>query len=103
MSLRNSPLHALLALCLCICGCWIPPRDYGLTAAGQRPLPPEPRWAGPPPYVTPDAPLPPGTAAGRTQVPDPLPLQEAFLLALRANEQVLVTDLENRYPAMTAA
>ena len=90
---RQTTTLCVLALTAFLCAsCYVPPRSYGLTAQGTRPVPPSPRWAGPPPYSPHPAPaaLPEMPAA---QVPSPLTLQDAFLLALKANKDILVTDL----------
>ncbi|MFW6189368.1 MAG: TolC family protein [Planctomycetota bacterium] len=89
---RRPHLLALLPFLLVLASCWVPPRQWGLNEEGRRPVPPPPRWSGRPPYRAAGA-EDRGTEPGRTELPDPLNLREAFLLALRNNKDVLVTDL----------
>ncbi len=85
-------LCVLMAVVFLCASCYVPPRSYGLTPEGTRPVPPSPRWVGPPPYA-------PGQGAATlpqtptVQVPSPLTLQDAFLMALKANKDILVSDL----------
>jgi len=88
-------LWTLIVLTVLSTSCWTPPRSYGLTDGGLRPLPAAPRWEGPPPYSPRQGPEAMADVS-TTQVPDPLTLQDAFLLALKANKDILVTDLGAR-------
>ena len=89
---ERASLCVVLAIASACTSCWIPPRGYGLTDQGLRPVPSLPRWAGPQPYAarqgaTSEPELP------AVRVPDPLALQDAFLFALKANKDILVSDL----------
>ena len=85
-------LCALALLAMLCTSCWIPPRSYGLTEEGLRPVPALPRWAGPLPYSSRQA-SESAPQAPTVHLPDPLTLQDAFLLALKANKDILVSDL----------
>jgi outer membrane protein len=89
---RTSCLCLLLTLGLLCASCYVPPRSYGLNAQGERPVPPLPRWIGQLPASS--AQTQGQQAEAPTQsVPSPLTLQDAFLFALKANKDLMVSDL----------